>query len=789
MTQATLKKDSLVNKLVADIKKYLPSFDKAKFLEAFEFARDAHEGQMRQANVPYITHPVETAIILSQLKADSDTLVAALLHDVPEDTSRTIEEIEEKFGPDVGFLVAGITKLSKVYYRQDMQGRQVESLKKLLLHSAKDPRVVLIKLADRLHNMRTLDYLRADKRIRIAKETLEIYVPIANLLGVDKIKSELEDLCFKHLYPQQYIELRAKILHSQKKQKKVLEKMMMLVKKELEDQAVNGEVSGRQKTLYGIFKKIRAQGRAIADVDDRIAIRILVNKRDECYVVLGIIHALFKSKPTRFKDYIAVPKNNGYQSIHTTVFGIDGVVTEFQIRTNEMHLEDEYGIAAHYFYKDGLEVKGKGSYTDWAQKILELQKEQAHDPHFIENLKIDVFQDRIFVFTPNGDVVDLPKGATGIDFAYAIHSHVGNHAVGVEINGEAFPLSTTIPNGATIRIVTSLKHKTPEQNWLSFAKTTQAKNAIHNFLRKQDKEEKIRRGYELLNSELQRISLDTVESLNFKRLNTALREHCNKQFSDMENLFMAIGDGSLSTLEVVQSLYPNYDLKNIDERWLIRLISLFKKKKNTFANVWIKVTSIESIGQARKILGAISETNTNIIKTTGKSSKLKGVFVMKILLEIESLPQLSQLCIAVEHVEGVYKVERMPYKRQIVFLLACTVTFLLWIAHPIFVHAITVYHIQGEFLSALLLYLGLFSPFLLIYMLRILSQKSFVGGNYMKTLWRVLFTVITVASLTVIGEVYIFRIVANEILVFALITGLYALFTSEYLRYISKYED
>lgn len=790
MKQTISKKNPLISKLVEEVGKYLHPFDKQKLVEAFEFAREAHEGQMREENVPYITHPVETTSILSQLKVDQTTLMAALLHDVPEDTPRTIEEIEEKFGPDVGFLVEGITKLSKVYYRHNMQGRQVESLKKLLLHSAKDPRVVLIKLADRLHNMRTLDYLRADKRIRIAKETVEIYVPIANLLGLDKIKSELEDLCFKYLHPDQYAELRAKILSSQKKQQKVLEKMMKLVKQELSAQGIHATVSGRQKTLYGIFKKIRSQGKAIADVDDRIAMRIIVPTRDESYMVLGIIHALFKAKPTRFKDYIAVPKNNGYQSIHTTVFGIEGIVTEFQIRTHEMHLEDEYGIAAHFFYKEADHdfTQGKRSYTDWAQRILELQREQANDPHFIENLKIDVFQDRIFVFTPKGDVVDLPKDATGIDFAYAIHSHIGNHAVGMEINGESFPLSTAIPNGATIRIITSLKHKAPEQSWLNFAKTTQAKNAVHDFLKKQDRQEKIRRGYELLSLELARVSLDTIENLNFKHVNNALKEHSGKQFSDMENLLIAIGDSSLSSLAVIQSLYPNYDLKNIDERWLIKLISLLRRSTHKFANIWIKVTSKESLGQARKILSAISETETNIIKTVGKTYKQKNIFVMRILLEISSLEQLSKLCNAVQHVEGVYKVERIPYKRQIVFLIACFVTLGMWILHPVLVFYITKYDFQGEFISALTLYGGLFLPFLLIYMLRLLSQKSFVGQPYMRKLWQALFAVITMASLTVVAEVYLFKINLNEIFVFAVITGLYAIFTSEYLRYIGKYE-
>ncbi len=786
---ATLKNQPLIGKLVQDISKYLPTFNEAAFMKAYEFARDAHEGQMRQADVPYITHPVETALILSQLKVDFDTLVAALLHDVPEDTSRTIEEIEKMFGPDVGFLVEGITKLSKVYYRHDMQNRQVESLKKLLLHSAKDPRVVLIKLADRLHNMRTLDFLRADKRVRIAKETLEIYVPIANLLGVDKIKSELEDLCFRYLYPEKYTELQTKILSSQRKQKKVLDKMMKLVKKELLAQNIKAEITGRQKTLYGIFKKILAQGKTIADVDDRIAMRVIVPNRDECYVVLGVIHELFKSKPTRFKDYIAVPKNNGYQSIHTTVFGIDGVVTEFQIRTNEMHFEDEYGIAAHYFYKDEKALKGGKSYTDWAQRILEVQKSQANDPNFMENLKLDVFQDRIFVFTPKGDVVDLPKGATGIDFAYAIHSQIGNHAVGMEINGESFPLGTVIPNGASISIKISPKHTAPEQSWLNFAKTTQAKNAIHSVLKKQDREEKIKRGYELLSSELQLISLDTIENVNFKRLDAVLRSRYNRHFTDMDHLLMAIGDGTLSSLEVIQSLYPNYDLKNLDERWFIRLISLFKKRKSSFATVWIKVTSREKIGQARKVLGAVADSDTNIIKTTAKSSKLHKTFIMKILLEISSLEQLSKLCTAVEHVEGVYKVERVPYKRQIVFVMACTLTFLLWIAHPLLVHFIYLYNFEAEFVSGLMLYVGLFSPFLLIYMLRVLSQKSFVGINYMRKLWKYLFVVITVTALTVIGEVHILKLALNEVLVFALITGLYALFTSEYLRYVGKYED
>ena len=351
MTISDYKQYFDIDAICEDVSKYLVGFDKSKFLKAFQFAEKSHKGQFRKNGDPYIIHPIETVKNLIKLRADEDTLIAALLHDVPEDTGISMDQIQNLFGEKVAFLVDGITKLSKVYYRNDMEERQVESLKKLLIHTAKDPRVILIKLADRLHNMQTLEFVQKNEKIkRISKETLEIYVPIANLLGIQDLKSTLEDLCFKYLYPEDYEKLRSKIMSTFEKYYGVLEKMLETIKKELKKHEIQAKVTGRTKSLFSIYKKIISQNKTVDDINDRIALRIITKKKEDCYTALGIVHDLFTPRPGEFKDYIAVPKVNGYQSIHTTVFGLNGVMTEIQIRTEKMHIESEYGIAAHYFY-------------------------------------------------------------------------------------------------------------------------------------------------------------------------------------------------------------------------------------------------------------------------------------------------------------------------------------------------------------------------------------------------------------------------------------------------------
>ncbi|MBU1445922.1 RelA/SpoT family protein, partial [Patescibacteria group bacterium] len=466
-----------IEEIIAEVKQYLPDFDEKKFLKAFEFARNAHADQLRKdGTTPYIWHPIEAVKILVGLRVDEATLITALLHDVPEDTNRTLNEVGKLFGEKVAFLVDGVTKLSKVHYKYHMEERQVESLKKLLIHSAKDPRVILVKLADRLHNMRTLDNVNPTKRLRIAKETIEIYVPIANLLGISDLKRTLEDLCFKYLLPTDYKRITEHIEDNQVKQKKTLETTIKIIEKELAKANIKTlKLSGRQKTPYSIFKKTIRKNKEVDELEDLLALRIIVETERDCYLALGIVHSIFRPKPGRFKDYIAVPKPNGYQSLHTVVFGVKGEITEFQIRTEKMHIDGKYGIAAHYFYKDDQYKNEKQSeknyrqqHSQWAEKILEYQKANYNAEHFLEALKIDIFHDRIFTFTPKGDSIDLPSGASPIDFAYAIHTEVGDNAIKAKINDVIVPLTTTLKTGDVIEIITSDKQKGPEREWLIF---------------------------------------------------------------------------------------------------------------------------------------------------------------------------------------------------------------------------------------------------------------------------------------------------------------------------------
>jgi len=421
--------------LVNNIKRYLPDFHVNKFMKVFEFAMQAHNGQIRKNGDPYIIHPFETVRILTSLHVDEDTLIAGLLHDVPEDTERTILDIESKFGKRVAFLVEGVTKLSKVHYKNDMAMRQVESLKKLFIHTAQDPRIILIKLADRLHNMRTLHFIdKEEKRLRISRETLEIFVPIANLLGIEELKSELEDLCFKYLYPVDYEMLSERMKLSRQKNAEALDRTVITLEKTFKENNIDVTIYGRLRKLYGIYKRLAGDLSNLQEYDKNIALRIIVSDTEECYKVLGLLHSIFRPRPGKFNDYIAVPKRNGYQSLHTSVFGYLGLCIDFQIRTHQMHLEAEYGIAARYFRsRDNKNPHlEEDQRADWAAKIMDVQENlenlenssEVSEEKFMDGLREDVFHDRIFVFTPKGDSIDLPQDATCIDFAYTLSSEV-----------------------------------------------------------------------------------------------------------------------------------------------------------------------------------------------------------------------------------------------------------------------------------------------------------------------------------------------------------------------------
>ncbi|OIP79284.1 MAG: hypothetical protein AUK20_02280 [Parcubacteria group bacterium CG2_30_45_37] len=469
-----------INQIISQFKENRPKADTTMIQLAFEFAQKAHADQKRKNGEPYIQHSLHTAFVLTQIKADLETVVAGLLHDIPEDTEYTLADIEKNFGEEVADLVEGITKLSKIKYRGIE--RYSESLRKMFLAMAKDLRVILIKFADRLHNLRTLESLPLEKRLRIAKETLEIYAPIAGLLGVFRLKWQLEDICFKHLYPEEYKKLEYKYEVEKKyEHNQYIQKTKNILGAKLKEAKIPFQITSRFKHLYGIYLKMQKKDRKFAEIYDVFAMRVVVPSIADCYKTLGIIHSLWRPNPSRFKDYIAVPKPNGYRALHTTVYGLESKSCEFQIRTKEMDEQAKFGIAAHWYYK----AKGSVSINQpgWVKEVLKIQKDTEDTLDFIKQIKFDVFHDRIFVFTPKGDVFDLPKGSTPIDFAYYVHSDIGNQAVGAMVNDKIATLDQGLKNGDLVEIIREKKRKGPSRDWLKIVKTATARNKIKQNLR------------------------------------------------------------------------------------------------------------------------------------------------------------------------------------------------------------------------------------------------------------------------------------------------------------------
>ena len=464
--------DQIINK----VKINNPKADIDMLKLAYEFAEKAHKGQQRKAGEPYIQHSLHTAFILAGMKADINTVIAGLLHDVPEDTEYTLDEIKKNFGGEISELVEGITKLSKIKYRGIERYR--ESLRKMFLAMARDLRVILIKFADRLHNLRTLDALPYEKQLRIANETMEIYAPIAGLLGIWRLKWQMEDICFKYIHPEEYKKIEYKYEVEKKVERnKYIQKVKNILGGELKQANITYKIEGRFKHLYSIYQKMQKRNRKFDEIYDVFALRVIVPTIADCYKVLGIIHALWKPKTARFKDYIAIAKPNGYRSLHTTVFGIDGKATEFQIRTSEMDEEAHYGIAAHWYYKE------KGSATNevqprWLKEVLKIQHQAEDTSDFIQQVKFDVFHDRIFVFSPKGDVFDLPENSTPIDFAYAIHTEIGNKTTSALINNKISTLDHQLRNGDLVEIIIDKNRKGPNRDWLKFTKTNKARSKI-----------------------------------------------------------------------------------------------------------------------------------------------------------------------------------------------------------------------------------------------------------------------------------------------------------------------
>ena len=530
---------------------YNANFDIAKLEKAYELARTAHEGQMRESGEPYLTHPLEVAYILADLELDCDTLVGALLHDVVEDTSYTVADINREFGESVGIIVDGVTKLSKIQYTT-AEEQQVENLRKMFLAMAKDVRVILIKLADRLHNMRTIKAKSEKKQREKARETLEVYAALAHRLGMSKIKWELEDLSLKYIDPVAYKEITESINLKKQEREQFINDIMDTLKKKTDEMGINSHVMGRAKHFYSIYRKMFTQNKSIDELYDLFAVRIIVDSIKDCYAVLGMVHELYYPIPGRFKDYIAMPKPNMYQSLHTTVVGENGMPFEVQIRTYEMHRIAEYGIAAHWRYKEGKQVADSlDNKLYWLRQILDWQNDTRDSEEFIKSLKVDLFSDEIFVFTPKGEIIDLPKGATPLDFAYRIHSAVGNKCVGAKVNGRIVTLDTPLNTGDFVEIITQQNSKGPSRDWLKIVKTAQAKAKIRQFYKKELKDENIANGKQMLDYEAKRQAVSLPSLLKTEYVDPILRKF---SFADLDDLYAAVGCGGIAAQQVITRL-------------------------------------------------------------------------------------------------------------------------------------------------------------------------------------------------------------------------------------------
>ena len=556
--QSTFDKEKALAEFMEYIHTYLTDDECNQVLKAFELADKAHEGQFRASGEPYIMHPLAVADILAHLQIDHITLMAALMHDVVEDTSYSKEDLEEMFGSEVAFLVDGVTKLNQFQY-ETKEDRQMENYRKMILAMAKDVRVVVIKLGDRLHNMRTLKHMRSDKQKRIAKETLEIFAPLAHRLGIFNVKWELEDLSFRYLEPEKYYDLVDQMKQKRQVREDIVNDTMSQLTKALGEAHIKADIKGRPKHFYSIYKKMKKDNRDLSQIYDLLAVRVIVDSIPDCYAVLGIAHSLWKPLPYRFKDYISMPKSNMYQSLHTTVIGTMGQPVEIQIRTWEMHRVSEYGVAAHWRYKEGNKNGDKefDQKVAWLRQVLEWQ-DTSNPTELVNALKLDVFSGEVFVFTPKGDVVKLPIGSVPLDFAYRVHTDVGHRCVGAKVNGKIVPLDYTLQNGDIVDIITSKTSK-PSLDWLNIVGSSESKSKIRNWFKRENKAENIEKGLEALEKEAKRLNYTWKELIADNRLQQVTKQ---LKAGTEEEMFAACGYGGIPVSTV-----------------LLRLIELYKKSQ------------------------------------------------------------------------------------------------------------------------------------------------------------------------------------------------------------------
>ena len=575
------RKRITIEEIIEKIKQKNSKMDTERIMKAYEFANKQHEGQLRKSGEPYIIHPLEVANILVDLEMDEDTICAALLHDVVEDTPVTLDDIKNLFGESVAEMVSGVTKLNKLSYTS-AQEQQVEDYRKMFLAMGKDIRVILIKLADRLHNMRTLKYLSRERQIANAKETIDLFAPLANRLGIYSLKWELEDLSFRYLYPEEFFEIVQGLDKKREERLKFLDKIVQNVKDGLREENIEFEIEGRAKHLYSIYRKMQRDNKTLDEIYDLFAIRILVNSVKDCYAALGVVHELYSPMPGRFKDYIAVPKPNMYQSIHTTLIGPNATPFEVQIRTWDMHRIAEFGIAAHWAYKEAnknkkTNVTVKDDKLAWLREALEWQKDTLDPDEFLRTLKTELFEDEVYVFTPKGDIKVLPKGSTPIDLAYTIHAEVGNKMVGAKINGKMMPILTQLNNGDIVEILTSDNAKGPSRDWIKFVKSSSAKNKIQQFFKKALRAENIEKGKEALDREIKRLGLSHAELFKPQFIQAALDRY---KYASLDDLYASVGFGAISQTKIISRMLEEYNKEHKEEHIEEKIEELVRTRPN-----------------------------------------------------------------------------------------------------------------------------------------------------------------------------------------------------------------
>ena len=583
--------DAIIEKIIKMVKGYSPKANTDMIYIAYRVAKQAHKGQKRKSGEPYIDHPVETAYIAAELSLDSVAVSSALLHDVIEDTPYTFEDIKALFGKNVAEIVDGVTKLTKLQYTSHEE-QQVENLKKMFFAMSKDIRVIIIKLIDRLHNMRTLGYQSPEKQLEKAKETLEIYAPLAHRLGMSKIKSELEDLSLKYLDPIAYEDINANIKQKKEEREKYVADIIEVLEKRLDELKIKAHITGRAKHYYSIFRKMYAQNKSIDEIYDLFAVRIIVDTVSDCYAVLGMVHEMYTPIPMRFKDYIAMPKPNMYQSLHTTVVGPKGTPFEIQIRTWDMHKVAEEGIAAHWKYKEGISGENDmDSKLEWLRQLVDNQQEIMDTDEFLNNIKLDLFNEEVFALTPKGKVISLRNGSTVIDFAFAIHTQVGCKMSGAKVNGKIVPNDYKLQNGDIVEILTSPSVKGPSRDWLKIVKTSQAKTKINQWLKKECREENIIHGKELIDRECRRINVSASALLKDEWLAPIFKKH---NFTSMDDLFASVGYGGLTAQKVVMRLNEEYSNSRKEQTDGTDIKDEIISKKRKSNNLGVRVKGIDN---------------------------------------------------------------------------------------------------------------------------------------------------------------------------------------------------